>query len=467
MDLHARRQLIEKARVFLRQNDFVFGYFPQLVMAERASEQWSLFWYFVRRLDDLLDAVKATSTRATGEDRHPMLRLMADDAGAALKLFVAETAGRVPRRLIKLMYQSTKDEQLAFSDGRAPAAGPYLRLIERKTVVPARICACLNGLDLSDPRVDTLVVSIGRGLQLLDDLFDIVEDRRKGRHVITREELSLLGLQEHEIEANLERVSRLRSQWILAAIAPAYDVAHQMADNDYCLSARSSIESVWKLIADGKAVPLTGQAQHNGAAFAQYLGVSTLPFDVLPATEQVKRRIFHPLMVTFFRGYRVFDASRLGELRAGSGVDLGPLLELLGPGAGRAVPVAEAWGRQDSRRLVDPETGASQIDVDRELSRIFLAAGTQAADDVLVRLHRDDAAAVAAHLLERPVADWQAVVVQDVDRGSEAVRAALAPDPGIASRLVGLGLDCVSLAVEHGLAFQDDLLRLLGSPRCE
>lgn len=452
VDLLARRRLIEQVRGFLRENDFVFGYFPQLVMERRPSEWWSLFWYCVRRLDDLLDAREAPGS--PGE--HLLDGLLPGDFGAAMRVFLEETSERVPRALLDRLYDSTRREQ-AFS--KPPSVGRYLDLLDRKAVIPVRICARLNGLDDRDPTVDRLVVSLGRGVQLLDDLLDLAEDRRRGRRFITREELTILGLEEHEIDADLESVSGLRSRWILAATAPAYDAVHQRADNPFCLAARSWIEAIWKLIADGKATPLSRKVLQDDSAFARYIGVSTLPFDLAPVSEQLKHRLYHPVTVAFLRGYRVFDASGVGRLVTTSGRELDPLLEPLGgPAARRALAVAESWGRRDERRLINLDRGAGLPQVGEELSRIALSVGSDGVDEALMRLESGGTAAFAADLVSRVGQSWRDVVTQELDRGSEAATAALAGEADGASRIVSLGLDWLSIAVEHGFALHDEIL---------
>src|SRR5262249_32735219 len=56
----------ELMRRYLRGADFVGGYIPQLAMEPRASELWTLFWFSVRRIDDIVDS-------AGPEAVHPLI----------------------------------------------------------------------------------------------------------------------------------------------------------------------------------------------------------------------------------------------------------------------------------------------------------------------------------------------------------------------------------------------------------
>jgi len=454
MDHLARLNLLERIRVYLRRNDFVYGYFPQLIMEERASEWWCFLWYCVRSLDTLIDTSSAKVHASSTMDGF-LDDLSEGDLKAGISLFLQETAAIMPRSLINGLYRSTQIEKTSFTTSDPPSAISYLNLVDMKAVIPVRICLLLNGMK-GDPEVmSRFATALGRAIQLLDDLLDLSEDLEQGKLFITREELQLLGLTPAELPSHLDRVAKLRIKWVMAAIWPAYDALAELAENNFTLAARGWFESAWKLIADGKAEPLQPNIVKNNLFFSHYMGASTLPFDLFPGSELLKYHLFHRPALVFLKRYKVFEVSRAREMYHQMDIDLGPLLQLVIPDA----PVTTNWREQaaDSRQFVDLSDSFGLTALQQELRGIVSKTAADWYSEVAGRMDRDptrailDLAGEAVDMLEAIRFDKSTGREETLVQGSSPRASGFAP-------IFNLGVDCFSIFVRHQVAFQNDLL---------
>jgi phytoene/squalene synthetase len=454
MDTIASRDLIERCRLFLRRNDFVSGYFPQLIMEERASEYWSLFWYFVRNLDTLVD--NFTEGPQLDESFQSALGKMADgDLKSSLQLFLQETVAVVPRHLIDEMYRGARVEQAEFVACGPPAAAQYLNMIDLKTVAPVRICLALNRARGDTDTLDRLAIGFGRSVQLLDDLLDLNDDLRHGKTYITREELELLGISAADIPNNLDRITKLRCKWALANILPAYAAASELIENNFVLAARSWLESACRLIAEHKIVPLTASVLNDNLLFAHYMGISTLPFDLFPGSELLKYRLYHKPLVKCLQRFKVFEMARTRQLYDDLDVELGTLREFsLAFGAtfdDRPLP-------PDNRTFIDVGNSFGFDTMRHNVRSILAESRAECYNELVDRFNR----APARELLD--LAGHAASFIDAVRMGYQAGNGIAAPRrkaPDTVASLFDLGIDCFSLAAQHQFAFQCDMLAWL------
>jgi hypothetical protein len=458
MSLTERRRLIERIRVYHRQNDLLQGYLPQLAMPERSSEWWCLLWYCIRQLDTLVDASPQTSEVG---DPLARLRSLDPDFERALTLFLEETAGLVPRRLLQQMYASTKMERQYFSDGHPPGVAHYLTLLDRKAGVPVHICALLNGMDGESEVVQCFTRSVGRTAQLMDDLLDLYVDMAKGQLFITQEELSLLGLSPADLFAHLDWVANLRNQWILQSSWAAYETAHELRDNPFALVARSWIEGIWKLIANGKSMPLNPILFRRDRDFAHYMGVTPLPFDLFPGSELLKYRWMHPIMVTFLKHYSVFEYGRAKQLAAQIDGPIAPLLDKIAAAQLELQTPLKAQTSDPQRTLID-------MDADLELSALTQAApqiARKAIADwhqgVTSKLNRGEVSGVMVDLLSEPINLQHVADQMGLEQTHNFIIDLLPSDQLRLRGLVDLGFDCLSIIRDHQFAFQKEVLHWL------
>jgi hypothetical protein len=459
MNLQERRGLIERARTYLRRHDLLQGYLPQMVMPERSSEWWCLLWYCVHRVDSLID--DAPREHAPAQDLLSRLQHSERDFAEALQLFLEETRGLVSQQQLQEMYHTPWLEREYFANGCPPDCQRYLALIDHKAVIPVAICARLNGLDLDDPRVRQFVVSLGRTAQLADDLLDLRADMAHGLLFITQEELSLLGLSAGDIPTNLDRIAQLRNKWIMATSWSAYETANALRANCFALAARSWVEGIWRLIAKGRSVPLDPVLFNNNQDVAHYVGATSLPFDLSPASELLKYRLTHRLIVAFLRHYRVFDYSQARQVFAEMEGDVAPLLEIAGI---RAPATHDLIGGHDARRPIDLDESLGLVALRHELPRIVRdALADQRAGGAAVP-EPDSPPALDAQFLT-DLADLHHAI--DVD-GLNLARSALASlVPGqwpAAAALVEAGFDGLTIMRDHQRLFQQEVLNCLSAP---
>jgi hypothetical protein len=453
MNPTVREQLIERIRTHLRRNDFVYGYFPQIVMEERASEWWCLLWYCVRTLDSSIDSLSSVDL----DPAHLLTDASTDDFQRALSLFLQETAAIVPRQLIDELYQSTKLEQSGFSLDCPQNAATYLALVDMKTVPLVRICLLINSVKGDPTLMNAFAMGLGRAIQLLDDLLDLEEDLVRGKLFLTLEELTLLDLTPADIQTNLDRVARLRGQWVMATTWPIWVAANQLSDNNFSLMARSWVESVWKLIADGKAIPLSRSIGNNNLYFAHYMGSTNLPYEMLSCTELLKYQFFHRLVTLSLKYYKVFELSRAKKFYEETDIDLGPLLTISEATLPNMKPPEGQEVGADSRQMVDLNEGFGLPTVQRELPRILSLARAEWQGEVFDQLCQGNLARALLKLIREPMSFWQVVQLEDLKRAREAITSAVSPQASSLSGLVELAFDCASLVVEHHHALQHDL----------
>lgn len=280
-------------RAYLRRVDLVGGYIPQLVMPAERSRIWTLFWYAVRRLDDLADG---TTSAAVAQIVHELRHGRGEhELQRAMLAFVEEGAAFLDTRrraLEMLEYLDAERRYLALGD-RALAEDAF-RLWYHKAYIPAYVGMQLLLLDEDPARVRRYCKLVGAGFQCCDDLFDVMDDLRRGSFWITREELEVLGIRPSQLPARLADLTALREQLCLDYFLAAWDVAAQMSPRNRRLS-ELAIEQFFRCVLKGRFRVYDGWRKN----YYGFLG-DALPR--IPGPEGVKHALFH----------RLFDiASRL------------------------------------------------------------------------------------------------------------------------------------------------------------
>lgn len=455
-----RRSLIERVRTYLRHNDLLQGYLPQLAMPERSSEWWCLLWYCIHRIDSIVDV--GLREHAPAAELLARIQRSDSDFARALQLFLEETNGLVPLQQLQDMYQTPWLERKYFATGRPPACSRYLSLIDQKSVIPVAICARLNGLDLDAPLVRQFAVSVGRTAQLADDLLDLRDDMAQGRLFITQEELAILGISAEEILPNADKVARLRNKWVLAMSWPAFEAANQLQDNCFALAARSWIEGIWRLIAKGRSVPLDPVLLKNNQDVAHYIGATSLPFDLAPMSELLKYRLTHRLMVTFLRHYRVFDHSQAHELFATLDGNIEPLLEIAG---GRPLAPRELLGGYaagpDERRAISLDESLGLVALRQEIPRILRDAFADQRKGRSETSGNGAQSGVAVELLTDLINIHHAIDLNELNRARALVGGMAPREWSLAHEFIAVGFDSLSILRDHQHLFQKELLSWL------
>lgn len=464
MNLLERRSLIERVRTYLRHNDLLQGYLPQLAMPEKSSEWWCLLWYCIHRIDSLVDVGRRENVPA--DDLLTRLQHSDTDFARALQLFLEETDGLVSQQQLKEMYQTPWLEREYFANGCPPTCAHYLALIDHKAVIPVAICASLNGLDLNVPLVKQFVVSIGRTAQLTDDLLDLRDDMAHGRLFITQEELALLDLSASEILTNLDTVARLRNKWIMAMSWSGFEAAHELQANCFALAARSWIEGIWRLIAKGRSAPLDPVLFENNLDVAHYMGTTSLPFDLSPISELLKYRLTHRLMVTFLRHYRIFDYKEAQEVFAVLDGNIELLLEI----AGIQLPSThELLGRftpgSDERRPISLDESLGLVALRHEIPRILKDAIVDQRKNGNGASENGAQPKIAVELLTDLVNIHHAIDLDELNLARSVLVSLLPSGWPIAQELVNVGFDSLSILRDHQHLFQKEVLNWFVNPR--
>jgi phytoene/squalene synthetase len=455
VNLLERRRLIEHTRSYLRRNDLIQGYLPQLAMEERASEWWCLLWYCVRRLDTLLD-VSGDEINPTD----PLKRVLAsdEDFNKSLDLFLRETAGLVTRQLLNEMYRSIELERRLFTNGRAQSVEHYLSLVDRKAVIPVRICTLLNGIKADPDLIAQFTVGVGRAAQLLDDLLDLRVDLARGRLFITQDELSSLGLAPEDVLTNLDQIALQRNKWVMEVTWPAYKAANQLQDNNFALVARAWIEGMWKLIAEGKAVPLDQPILRNDLYFTHYMGASSMPFDLFPGSELLKYQCMHKPTVSFLKNYKIFDLDDArsayeqikADLKGVSGADA-----VEGSSTGTLVDDGKI---PDSRRMFNIDDGFGLPMLMQEAPRISWTILADWGKKVTEGPGRGNLTGAIAEFAIDTLSLEHALRQDRLDFTRDTVMGMLPPDQPNVHGLIEFAFDYLSIVNEHQTAYYKDIL---------
>lgn len=325
MNVLERRKLIEYIRSYLRKNDFAVGYIPQMIYNEQASEWWSLYWFCVRRLDDTFD--NGISVSGLGFNGF-LDYLMENDQlfSKALSLFLIETKEIVPKELLEEIYSSMAFEKEHYAKKIPQTFATYLTLINKRSVLPFYINGLINGITKDSPYLMRLCISFSRAIQLLDDLLDLNIDLDKGRVYLAVEEFDLLKLKTEDIRNNFDKIAKLRNKLFMEVSMSAYILNIPFWNTNFGLHVRSVIEGAWKMIEDERAVPLPKAVFCHDLYYSHYVGTTSLPYDVLKISEDLKYQLFHESAVTFLKNYKVADFSTAKKILARmSNIDTGAL----------------------------------------------------------------------------------------------------------------------------------------------
>ena len=328
MEILERKKMIEYARSYLRKNDFSAGYIPQLIYDKEASEWWSLYWFCVRKLDDAFD----NSVKISGADLEGFLEYLNNkDASfrGALKLFLEETHHIIPRSLLEEIYSSVAFEKKYYHDGKPQSLATYIQLIHKRSVTPFFINGLINGIDKDSPYLLPLCTTFSRAIQLLDDMMDMHIDIEKGRLYITNEELRLLKLKPNDVLKQPQAIAALRNKLFMELSLIAYQLNVNYWDTSFGLHIRSVLEGAWKMIEDGRAIPLPKSIFSHDLYYSHYVGATSLPYDAMPVNEDLKYYLFHEPSSTFLRKYKASDFYKAQEMLMGMTLDTSSILEKL------------------------------------------------------------------------------------------------------------------------------------------
>jgi hypothetical protein len=163
----------------------------------------------------------------------------------------------------------------------------------------------------------------------------------------------------------------------------------------------------------------------------------------------------HRPTLVFLKRYKIFEPSRAREMYEQIDVNLGPLL----PFTGRARGWEDVGKGADTRQFFDMSNSFGLTTLEHEMRKIMAETAADWYSDVAARIHRDPGCAILD--LAGEARDlFEAVRMSQLDARLESVGSGSARSSGF-DRFVRLGADCLSLIVEHQLAFQEDLLAWL------
>jgi phytoene/squalene synthetase len=275
---------LEQMRAYLRQRDLIGGYIPQLALEERQSRWWTLFWFSVRRLDDLIDSganvvvdslLYAPENGTDTKDFERAMRQFVEDASLEL-----DTVGI---RNHMLSYIQAERKYLSLD---RPTARDFFVLCFYKAYPPAYVGMRLLLQGEEEGEVRRYAKLVGTGFQFADDLIDFAEDHQSGRLWVTCDELEFLGISAPQCAAFLHELTRLRESICLRYFITAYDYAARFRSRRNRRLAELTIEQFFRCVQKKRFHVYPGISKN-------YYGFIGKVLPHVPGPEWLKYHVFH------------------------------------------------------------------------------------------------------------------------------------------------------------------------------
>ncbi|MEM9548089.1 MAG: hypothetical protein AAGA77_19065 [Bacteroidota bacterium] len=312
-------QIVEHARSFLRKNDFLGGYYPQLLLNEKESEIWSLFWFTTRMMDDIFDS-KTTSKDVEKSDSLTdvlyNLTRTKPELKMAISIFTENSDGIFDFQSLAMLLASAKSEKKLFGKDRSNSMVAYFNLIDAKTKLPLQFYAELGRTSKDNPHFDLFLTWMARSVQLFDDLLDFYSDVEHGKNYITSEEMNFLQCEtQQDLLFQINAMQSLRLAIFLHYSVDAYKLSSLFWKEPIGWFGRSILEACWSMIADSRAAPLPTGLLNNDYFLRHYVGLTSLPMDMLGTSEKTKYSIFNPVITHYIKSYKLFDFNQVEDLK--------------------------------------------------------------------------------------------------------------------------------------------------------
>lgn len=174
-------------RFFFERGDVSLGIMPQLLLAEREADLWSLFWYAARQVDDAIEAgvvrgETLVGALARGQSKVPYER--------AVQVFLLESKDLFEQApLMEGMTRALRALDAERGFHAPPPLGDYLRVVVEKAGFPLLVLNTLMLQGEPGSAIQRFSFLLAASIQLGDDCRDFRRDRDRGADLLTREEI--------------------------------------------------------------------------------------------------------------------------------------------------------------------------------------------------------------------------------------------------------------------------------------